>query len=171
MELKLPALYTRKGSKIHYSKLGCGKQVGSKIYIHINYAQYVFYGAKRKILDTAINIALNGMTYKEFKSLTCVCYDYKKPNIVRFDTCPDFDTADCPTVGYMYYIDTANRTITERENKQIFHHKWLWVAYDYTGFNMVESWKYSDKWLSKFEEPASGYKEKFQEQLKKYGVI
>ena len=120
----LPALYTKKGSKIHYSKFGCGKQVGSKVYIHIDYAQYVLGGDDRWILYRALNIALNGMTYKEFGEIKCMCYDFNKPNIVRFDTCPDFDTADCPIVGHMYYIDIENHTITERENKQIFHHNY-----------------------------------------------
>lgn len=167
----LPALYTKKGSKIHYSKFGCGKQVGSKVYIHIDYAQYVLGGDDRWILDRALNIALNGMTYKEFGEIKCICYDLKQPNIVRFDTCPDFDTADCPTVGHMYYVDIEAETITERENKQIFHHKWLWVGDSYIGFDIRDSWNYSKSWLDKLEEPASGYKEKFQEQLKKYGVI
>lgn len=171
MNWQLQPLYTKKGSKIHYSKFGCGKQVGSKVYIHLDYARYVFHGYSRHVLDKALNIALNGMTYQEFKSLTCICYDHKKPNIVRFDTCPDFDTADCPIVGHMYYIDIENHTITERENKQIFHHKWLWVADSYIGFDIRDSWNYSKSWLDKLEEPASGYKEKFQEQLKKYGVI
>ena len=167
----LSALYTKKGSKIHYSKFGCGKQMGSKVYIHIDYAQYVLGGDDRWILDRALNIALNGMTYKEFGELKCICYDLKQPNIVRFDTCPDFDTADCPTVGHMYYVDIEAETITERENKQIFHHKWLWVGDGYTGFDIRDSWAYSKLWLDKLEEPASGYKEKFHEQLKKYGVI
>ena len=167
----LSALYTKKGSKIHYSKFGCGKQVGSKVYIHLDYAQYVLGGDDRWILDRALNIALNGMTYKEFGEIKCICYDLKQPNIVRFDTCPDFDTADCPTVGHMYYVDIEAETITERENKQIFHHKWLWVGDDYTGFDIRDSWNYSKLWLDKLKEPASGYKEKFQEQLKKYGVI
>lgn len=168
MNWQLQPLYTKKGSKIHYSKFGCGKQVGSKVYIHLDYARYV---VPRRVLQKALNIMLNGATYEEFRSITCVCYDLKKPNIVRFDTCPDFDTANCPTVGHMYYVDIEAETITERENKQIFHHKWLWVSTNYIGFNLLNSWSYSKLWLDKFEEPASGYKEKFHEQLKKYGVI
>ena len=99
------------------------------------------------------------------------CYDTKTPHIVRFDTCEGFDTFDCPFVGRLFYVDTITHRITFGHTSQIFHHKWLWVRPDYDGFDVQESYEFSKLWLSKFEEPASGYIEKWEEQLRKYNII
>ena len=99
------------------------------------------------------------------------CYDTKSPHIVRFDTCSGFDTMECPVVGRMFYVDTNTHCISFGKTQQIFHHKWLWVKPDYDGFDVQESYEFSNLWLSKFDETASGSMRKWTEQLKKYHII
>ena len=161
----LTPLKTLNGSRIWYAKRGVGKKVGSKIYVAIQYLPEICEPGLIKEAKMILND--HGVPYKSFR---CACYDIKNPCVIRFDTCPGFDTEDCPVVGYQYTIDTYNGRVKKKYCEQIFHHKWLWCREDYTGFDVQESYEYSKRWLSKFKEVASGYPWKWQEQLKKYGL-
>lgn len=164
-------LKTLKGSKIWYSKFGVGKQVGSKIYFHKSVYDKI---VPQDVWDKAMKMKdhFDWMSnYSNPIQFNTICYDLKKPNVVRIDTCPGFDTEDEPRVGTTYTFDTENNIISIVTHNQIFHHKWLWVEPDYKGFNVDKSYKWSKLWLSKLEEPASGWKYKWWEQLRKYNVI
>lgn len=91
--------------------------------------------------------------------------------VVRFDTCSGFDTDECPIVGKLFYVDTSTGIISFGFTSQIYHHKWLFCKEDYDGFDVQASYEFSKLWLSKFDEPASGYIDKWQQQLKKYNII
>jgi hypothetical protein len=100
-----------------------------------------------------------------------ICYDLKQPHIVRFDTCPGFDTQREPVVGTMVSVDVnAGKIIKEKLNNQIYHHHWLWVTDDYQGFDVQASYEWSKRWLSKLSEVASGRAYLWEEQLRKYNL-
>jgi hypothetical protein len=100
-----------------------------------------------------------------------VCYDLKNPKVIRFDGCPGFNFQDEPTVGWMMFVDTEIGSVSFKYNQQIYHHKWLWVSEDYKGFDVQGSYEWSKRWLSKLPEVASGYRHKWEAQLKKYNII
>lgn len=159
-------LKTLKGSKIWYSKFGVGKQIGSKIYFHKS--------AWDKILPEAVwNKALEVLEINKLyiKYFQTICYDFKQPNIVRFDTCPGFNSQEEPMVGHMFFVDINSGIVTDKYNNQIYHHKWLWVAEDYDGFDVQASYEWSKLWLSKLPEIASGRVYLWEAQLKKYNII
>lgn len=159
-------LKTLKGSRIYYSKLGVGKQVGSKIYVALQYLPDIC--EEGLIKEARMILRDHGLDYNSFK---CACYDLKNPCVIRFDTCPTFDTDDCPVVGWQYTVDTYFGTVKKKYCEQIFHHKWTFCKENYPGFDVQKSYEYSKLWLSKFEEVASGYQWKWEEQLKKYNII
>ena len=160
------ALKTLKGSRVGYSKFGIGKAVGSKIYVvngahHGIIPQDVWDKAKKILVDKWLSPSL-------FNTL---CYDFKKPHIVRFDVCEGFCTEREPVVGQMVFVDTESGEIWKKYNSQCYHHKWLIVPEDYEGFDVQASYMWSQHWLSKLPEVASGYPHKWAEQLKKYNII
>ena len=161
-------LKTLKGSKIWYSKFGVGKQVSSKIYFHKSVHDKI---VPQDVWDKAMKMA--AVTKIDGKPLefNTVCYDLDMPHIVRLDTCPGFDTEREPTVGISFKFDTFTCRTEVRCNKQVYHHKWLWVEKDYKGFDVNEPYEWSKLWLSKINETASGYPYKWEEQLKKYDVL
>ena len=163
-------LKTLKGSRIWYSKFGVGKRVGSKIYVHKDYALDV---VPTEILWDAQDILHK---YEPGASFNCICYDLKQPNIIRFDEAPRFDVDREPYPGVMWTVDTSRIDEGERcyrvgYSDAIWHHKWLWVEQNYQGFDVEESYKWSELWLSKVDETASGHEHKWKEQLKKYNLV
>ena len=159
-------LKTLKGSRIWYSRFGVGKQVGSKIYIHIN-SRFNIIPANVFEMSKQLLIKNNwspGLFYT-------LCYDLKKPHIVRFDVCDGFLTEREPVVGWMVFVDTDTGRVWSKYNPQIYHHKWLWVPEGFLGFDTHESYEWSKHWLSMLPEMASGYSHKWNEQLKKYNII
>lgn len=159
-------LETLKGSRVGYSKYGIGKQMGSKIYV-VNGAYHGI--IPENVWRNAIKILLRkNLSPHLFNTL---CYDLKKPYIVRFDVCEGFFTDREPVVGQMVFVDTCTGEIWNKYNSQIFHHKWTFVPIDYQGFDVKASYEWSKLWLSKMQETASGYPHKWEEQLKKYNII
>lgn len=118
---------------------------------------------------------------KDFMEVEIVKVDVKN-NKVSFIKSPDWDIAREPLVGDAYMIDLnenaplRKRTVKITKSKgQIYHHKWMFVADDYQGFDIEESKKWSEKWQSVI--PAErgiksriGYKKYWDEYLKKYGL-
>ena len=167
-------LETLKGSRIWYSKFGVGKQVGSKIYFHKSVRDKI---VPQDIWDKAQQIMDTPEVHEKLWERGCfewehetICYDLKNPTVLRFDSCMGFDIQEEPTVGWMMFVDTEIGSVRFKYNQQIYHHKWLWVSEDYNGFNVLRSYEWSKRWLSKFTEVASGYRHKWEKQLKKYNL-
>lgn len=138
-----PPLKTKRGSRVaRHSPVG--KKVGSSIYVHREYASLVVPG---KLLKTATAIA-NEASFQ----FTCIKYD-TLTSVVRFDEAPNFDTAREPTVGKMLTISRDGTAIVSRTSA-IWHHKWMWVLDDYSGFGVPESYAWSKRWLSVLTEAA-----------------
>ena len=67
---------------------------------------------------------------------------------VSFVQASDFDASDEPTVGAAITV-RANGTTRRREQLAdpfIYHHKWLFVADDYGGFDVDASKQRSKRW-------------------------
>lgn len=155
-------LKTLKGSVIKRSKYGVGKMIGGCLYLHKDYSQII----PQDILKNAENALKEA--YPDFK-YQCLKYDTKKQS-VSFQEAPDFDSAREPIVGD-YVTVTIDGKVKTGHSNYIWHHKWLWVKDDYTGFDIEESYRWSEKWLAVLEEPADGNgAERWENQLKRYGL-
>ena len=69
---------------------------------------------------------------------------------VSFIHCPDFDEAEEPSTGD-YAVVKADGTVSlhkSLEDPYIYHHKWLFVADDYEGFDVAASQARSLAWLA-----------------------
>ena len=168
-------LKTLKGSKIWYSKFGVGKIVGSKVYFHKSVWDRII---PKDIWDKAQQIMDTPYVHEKLWERGCfeweyetICYDLKNPTVIRFDSCIGFDLQREPTVGWMMFVDTEIGSVSFKYNQQCYHHKWLWVNPNYQGFDVQASYEWSKRWLDKLPEVASGYKHKWNEQLKKYNII
>jgi hypothetical protein len=119
-----------------------GKRVGTRIYVHVNYADRVI---NSSILQRAARFALaEGI---DVRNCTAVRYDTRDHG-VAFQWSPDFDEAEEPTVGDTVLVRPGGRiTITrQRADPQIWHHKWMWVGPGYLGFDWEESRARSTLW-------------------------
>jgi hypothetical protein len=68
---------------------------------------------------------------------------------VSFIHSPDFDTAPEPIVGdlWVVYTNGIARQYRQAADPFIYHHKWLFVADDYTGFSVEASRARSLAWI------------------------
>ena len=156
------------------------KKIGGCIYMHISMRTNVEEKIKSMIED-AEKVFRKVIGIKDFMEVEIVKIDVKN-NKVSFIKSPDWDTAREPLVGDSYMIDLnedaplRKRTVKITKSKgQIYHHKWMFVADDYQGFDIEESKKWSEKWQSVI--PAErgiksriGYKKYWDEYLKEYGL-
>jgi hypothetical protein len=133
-----------------------GKTVGSKVYIHKSYAHLVV--GKAEILNAEM---IAGITSKDY---TCIRYD-KKNNDIAFQKSPDFNTADEPTVGKTITVKAdgdVRISLPKKNNPQIWHHKWMWVGDNFSGFDVEASKARSELWephVSKEEKRKIGYRD------------
>lgn len=156
------------------------KKIGGCIYMHISMRTNVEEKIKNMIED-AEKVFRKVIGIKDFMEVEIVKIDVKN-NKVSFIKSPDWDTAREPLVGDAYMIDLnedaplRKRTVKITKSKgQIYHHKWMFVADDYQGFDIEESKKWSEKWQSvipaeKGIKSRIGYKKYWDEYLKEYGL-
>jgi hypothetical protein len=124
------------------SKLGIGKQIGHHVWLHKHYIKFL-----NKYVSALPPVELNISTYDVVK------FDLKTHDI-SFIQCDDFNCESEPSIlmiiSYKYlngkYIFHSKKCYRNRENKQIYHHKWLFVLDDFFGFNVEESKKRSIHW-------------------------
>jgi len=118
-----------------------GKRIGKYTYIHksalleLSSVEYFFLMKAYEYLDD----------YKDFD------YQIAKFSMdegrVTFIQSQDWDTAREPIVGDRILVDENNQVkFSLSNNKQIYHHKWMFVKDDYDGFDVEESKKWSEKW-------------------------
>ena len=119
-------------------RYGVGKEIAGKVYVHRDYADR---------LGDALEQAATRLP--EDFAYTIVKYDTRS-GAVSFILCPDFDTVDEPTVGDVVTVSTDGtaRHRPRLTDPQIYHHKWLFVADDYTGFDVATSKRRSESWLA-----------------------
>lgn len=155
-------LKTLKGSLIKRSRFGIGKDIGGSLYFHKSYTS--------RLLPNDVNeIFIDNEAMCPFE-YNCVKCNYVNGDIALVE-CPDFDTAREPVVGQLFIIPRTSELKVTRFYKQIYHHKWLWVTDDYSGFDVTESWEWSRTWLNVLTEPANGSsQEAWLRQLSNFGL-
>jgi len=119
-------------------KYGVGKEIGGAVYVHRQY-ETVF----GDVVATAREKLTAAFEYQVVK------YDARRGNI-SFVSSPDFDTADEPIVSEIITIKPGGAIKRRKQSAdpEIYHHKWLFVSDDYSGFDVLESRRRSLRWLS-----------------------
>jgi len=114
-----------------------GKEIGGAVYIHKKY---------ESLLPEAVQKAMSFLP-PEF-SYTVVKFQVSDET-VSFIQSVDFDLADEPTVGDLYTIKADGSASFRRQltDPWIYHHKWLFVLDDYSGFDVEKSKARSMEWL------------------------
>lgn len=160
----LPTFKNCAGSVIGRSKYGVGKYIGGKIYVYKNYATDII---PSSIYEDTLKLLESYEPGFPFNTIMVDLTDIEK---VRFDESADFDTNREPCPGRQISVDTLHNTIfKDRTEKQIFHHKWLWVKDSYSGFNVQESYDWSKLWTQYISSP-SGFRHVWWNQLIKVGL-
>lgn len=159
-------LRTMKGSVIKRSKYSVGKEIGGQIYFHLDYITDI---VPTDEIAKAYDIMKDN--YQDIDDYNICVYDPKLKTL-RFVECPDFDEDSEPRVGYYITVNLETGEIKEGYSNTIYHHKWLFVKDDYTGFDIDESYEWSKEWLSKLPEKADGTnQERWINQLRKYNIV
>ncbi len=119
-------------------RYGVGKEIGYAVYVHRQYED------------------LLGATVEWAKRHLPEHYDYtvvklnQRNDSVSFIHCPNFDTEHEPAIAAIIVVSadgTAQRRTTPSD-PYIYHHKWLFVADDYDGFDVAESIARSQRWIA-----------------------
>ena len=119
-------------------KYDVGKEIGGAVYVHRKYESVfgppVDDARKRLPQDSEYTVVKLNLANSTFS----------------FIQVSDFDTAPEPTVGAVIIVkqDGTTRSIRPPTDPFIYHHKWLFVADDYDGFDVEESKRRSLAWMS-----------------------
>lgn len=119
--------------------LGIGKEIGGCIYVHRTYEHVL----PKSNLEAAKAALPSEFSYQVVK------YNLRSRNF-SFVNSPDFDTALEPTVGQSILVraDGTSRRRAPLSDPEIYHHKWLFVTDDYTGFDVEASKQRSRSWIN-----------------------
>lgn len=133
---------TLKGTVIKRHKCGVGKHIMQQIYFHRQYLNEIDI-VNRELIKCLIK----ELDEKGFE-FNIIRYSLSKQTNIAFINSPDFDTSDEPFIkdSYLYIGNLIH--VGERAFKQIYHHKWLFVKDDYSGFDVAKSKARSEKWLA-----------------------
>lgn len=119
-------------------RFGIGKEIGYAVYVHRDY---------EAVLGASVEWAKRHLpNHYEY---TVVKLNQRNDS-VSFIYCPDFDTAQEPSITAIVIVNAdglARRRLT-LEDPFIYHHKWLFVADDYPGFDVAESKARSRLWIA-----------------------
>ena len=119
-----------------------GKNIGGAMYVHKSAVDQL------PAADQSIIAAAETLIPDTHKGYAVVKYA-RALKTTSFIQSPDFDAVHEPTVGDSVRVDADGNvkvTSARTKNKQIYHHKWMMVKDDYTGFNVAESKKRSEWW-------------------------
>ena len=111
------------------AKFGVGKDIGGAVYVHCSYEDRL--GAV--VQEAKANLPPDFQYH-------VVKYNYRT-GAVSFVQCPNFDDAPEPTVGDIVTVSPEGTVLrrTQPLDPEIYHHKWLFVDDNYTGFDVQES--------------------------------
>ncbi len=119
-------------------RFGVGKEIGYAVYVHREYEERLgatVEWAKRHLPDNF--------------EYTVVKLNQRNDS-VSFILCPSFDSDHEPPISSILVVnaDGATQRRTTPSDPYIYHHKWLFVDDDYSGFNVEESKARSQRWIS-----------------------
>ena len=120
------------------SAFGIGKEIGGSIYVHQLY-EHLF---GELVVRARMHLPA-GWQY------TVVKWN-RRSGAITFVHSPDWNENPEPTVGDLWTV-SADGCATFRARTAdpcIYHHKWLFVADDYSGFNVEESRGRSREWAA-----------------------
>ena len=119
-------------------KYGVGKEIGGATYVHRLY---------EGLLGEAVVNAKAHLPEDFGYTVVKLC---EKTGMVSFIASPDFDVAPEPVVGDSIAVRPDGRVSRRKQlaDPYIYHHKWLFVADDYEGFDVEESKRRSLAWSS-----------------------
>jgi len=133
-------------SKLHANaernkKTGVGKRMGSQIFIEKSYADKV-----SKSIPPIMTKLKTKYPNFEFKVIR---YNTKTGEI-RFIEAPDFDTSPEPIVGKGITYNPVTKEFKESNlgSSTVYHHKWLFVDDNYTGFDVSEAMNRTIEWTT-----------------------
>lgn len=136
----------------------------TKVYIHKQYAKLIAPNDKIEYAYQKIK-----KIYPEFKYNTLIVWIHnqsKKIVKIQFTNSPDFDTSSEPTTGELISYSFDDDTVSKPKYwNTIWHHKWMWVMDDYSGFDVEASKRWSEEWFNKLSKIAVGYRDSFEKQL------
>jgi len=120
------------------TRFGVGKEIGGAVYLHRDYAHLLGEPVQRALASLPA-----GFDYAVVK------YSLKS-GVVSFVRSPDFDPAPEPAVGDVWTVSPEGRARLWQQGADpwIYHHKWLFVAEGYSGFNVERSRERSRRWLA-----------------------
>jgi hypothetical protein len=120
------------------AQYGVGKELGGAVYLHRLYEH---------LLGAPVEAARQHLP-PDF-DYTVVKLNHRT-GAVSFIHSPDFDTAPEPTVGELWTVSPNGHARFRRmpDDPWIYHHKWLFVADSYSGFDVEESKARSASWCS-----------------------
>ncbi len=119
-------------------RFGVGKEIGGAVYVHRMY-EHVLPAA---VAHAKLQIPA-GFDYTVIKYVV-------KDETVSFIACVEFDATDEPSVGEVVTVkaDGATSSRSASFDPWIYHHKWLFVADNYSGFDVAASKARSKQWLA-----------------------
>lgn len=119
-------------------RYGIGKEIGGAVYVHRLYEHVLSEDILR-----AKSLLPAGFDY------TLVKY-HPSSGAVTFVDSPDFDIAPEPLMGDAWRVagDGHSHLYRRQSDPYIYHHKWLFVADDYQGFDIEKSKARSHRWLA-----------------------
>lgn len=119
------------------AKMGVGKQIGNAVYVH---RQYTGTTPEAERVKQAARCA--GSFAWDIAKIT--------PDAISLIKSPDFDQSEEPISGDSLVVrnDGSTRLIQQQADPNIYHHKWLMVGDDYTGFDTEQSKQRSSKWIN-----------------------
>lgn len=134
----------RKGSRGNTSlpkrsrKYGVGKDIGGAIYVHRRYE-----GVFGSVVEHARKRLPSDFDYTVVKL-------NQVNHTVSFIQAAEFDTVPEPIVGRVIVVkpDGTSRHMNPPDDPYIYHHKWLFVADDYEGFDVEQSKSRSRAWMA-----------------------
>jgi hypothetical protein len=110
-------------------RYGVGKEIGGAIYLHRQYEERLGEPLLKAKTFLPIDFPYSVVKYQ--------C----NTGIISFIESTDFDTTDEPTVGRIVSVKPTGemRLRPQPRDPEIYHHKWLFVADDYQGFDIEAS--------------------------------
>lgn len=115
---------------------GVGKKIGTKTWMHLDYALGII---PSKLLTSGLQELSNAFIPNLIR------YDSKTQEIV-FIECPDFNLVDEPVMGRYFSFSGPGTGMLSHSSSLVYHHKWLMVRDEYTGFNVELAKERSVRW-------------------------
>jgi len=114
-----------------------GKTIAGKTYVHRLYED--------QVVPADVLAAAKDRASELVEGYTCIRYD-KRTGQVSFQFSEDFDSSEEPLLGRTVSVNKDLTVKLTQGGNQIWHHKWMWVDDEYTGFDVEASKQRSKQW-------------------------